>query len=61
MFEKIAKKSEFQPEQIRNTWALSRMNLKSQYTDTLEKQTIDRELMREAARLEEKYRLSYFD
>jgi hypothetical protein len=35
MFEQIGKKDDFQDERVRNPWAMSRLNLRTRYIDTL--------------------------
>lgn len=47
MFEKIGKKEDFQEEKIRNPWALSRLNLRTPFIDTLERRHMEEEVQKE--------------
>jgi hypothetical protein len=44
VFDRIGKKNEFQEEKVRNPWALSRMNLRTPFIDTLERRHMEEEV-----------------
>jgi hypothetical protein len=46
MFEKIAKKNDFQEEKVRNPWAMSKLNLRTPYIDTLERRHMEEEIQK---------------
>jgi hypothetical protein len=46
MLEKIGKKEQFQEEKVRNPWALSRLNLRTPYIDTLERRHMEEEVQK---------------
>jgi hypothetical protein len=46
MFERIGKKAEFQEEKVRNPWALSRLNLRTSFIDTLERRHMEEEVQK---------------
>lgn len=61
MIDKVVQKEDFKEEKVRNPWMMGLLNLKSPYVDTLQKRHMEEEVGKEAARLEEKYRLSLWE
>lgn len=46
MMENVAKKEDFKEEKVRNPWAMSRLNLRTPYIDTLERRHMEEEVQK---------------